>query len=90
MDNQEFDRLSHICRIKLQDDEKAKIKKDIENILDYFDTIQEIDTGQIAEYYHPVDIDERLRQDLEVQFGDADLLLSNSKIYRFYVVGPKI
>ncbi|MCL5117240.1 MAG: Asp-tRNA(Asn)/Glu-tRNA(Gln) amidotransferase subunit GatC [Candidatus Marsarchaeota archaeon] len=90
MDEQEFERLLHICRIKLQNAEREKIKNDIENILEYFDTIQQIDTGNTAEYYHPINIDERLRQDSESAFNDVNLLLANSKTHRFYIVGPKI
>ena len=90
MDEQEFERLLHTCRIKLQDAEKERIKKDIESVLEYFDTIQQIDTGNIVEHYHPIDIDERLRQDSESQFTDVSLLLANSKTHRFYIVGPKI
>ncbi|MCL4381263.1 MAG: Asp-tRNA(Asn)/Glu-tRNA(Gln) amidotransferase subunit GatC [Candidatus Marsarchaeota archaeon] len=90
MNEQEFERLLRICRIKLQDAEREKIKKDIESVLDYFDTIQQIDTGNIAEQYHPIPIDQRLRQDSESAFEDVDLLLANSRTHRFYVVGPKI
>ena len=89
MNEQEFDRLLRICRIKLQNAEKGKLQKDIESIIEYFDKIQQVDTEGIKEHYHPINIDQRLRPDSEFKFEDVNLLLSNSKTYRFYTVGPK-
>ncbi|MCL4383060.1 MAG: aspartyl/glutamyl-tRNA amidotransferase subunit C [Candidatus Micrarchaeaceae archaeon] len=79
-----------ICRLILDNDQMVKIKKDTEDILNYFDKIEEVETTDLKEYYHPIEINQKLREDTEIKFNEINLMLENTKIYRFYVVGPKI
>ncbi|MDE1860791.1 MAG: Asp-tRNA(Asn)/Glu-tRNA(Gln) amidotransferase subunit GatC [Candidatus Micrarchaeota archaeon] len=90
MEEREFDRLVAICRLKLSAKEREDIRKDIDDIISYFDEVSKVDTGREKEAYHPVEMQEKLREDKVVPFGNVQGLLSNTKTYRFYVVGPKV
>ena len=90
MDANEFDRLLKVCRISLSRDEKDRIINDIEEIIKYFNTLNEFETGNTSESYHAIQIPERLRQDKVEAFQNTNGILKNTKTYRFYVVGPKI
>lgn len=90
MESEDFDRLLKICRLRLPEGEKARIKKDIDEIIAYFNTIESVDCDRYAPSYQPIPIPAKKRQDRVEGFRDIGKLLKNSKIYRFYVVGPKI
>lgn len=90
MQEKEFDRLLKVCRIQLSGSERAKIKGDVEEILKYFDSISSIDTKNVKDAYHAVDVPEQLRDDEPREFDSQELILKNTKTYRFYVVGPEI
>jgi aspartyl/glutamyl-tRNA(Asn/Gln) amidotransferase C subunit len=90
MESEDFERLLKICRLSLGRSEKAKIKRQIDDIIDYFDTIESVDCDKYSPSYQPIDIPSKKRKDKPEQFHDAGKLLRNSKIYRFFIVGPKI
>jgi len=90
MESENFERLLKICRLRLEPGEKEAIKKDIGDILDYFNTIEGVECDKYSPSYHPVSIAQKKRADKVEPFPDTASLLKNSKIYRFYVVGPKI
>ncbi|MCW1301595.1 MAG: hypothetical protein OH316_00440, partial [Candidatus Parvarchaeota archaeon] len=68
MDEKEFDRLLKISRINLNGAEKTKIKKDIEQILAYFDNVDSFKEVIKEPAFHPVDIESRTREDKEEKF----------------------
>ncbi len=90
MDDSEFSRLLKICRIHLSEDERLAIKKDTNDILEYFNSLSEVSTKEVHEAYHPISVPEKMRSDVPLDFPDVPLLLKNTKTYRFYVVGPDI
>ncbi len=89
MDYKEFERLLKVCRIRLSENETEEMKKEIDEILAYFDKIDNIKCEEDPAY-QPIDLPEQLREDVTEQFNDIDAILANTKTYRFYVVGPKI
>ncbi len=90
MEEKEFERLMEVCRLRLSDTEKAAIKEDIEKVIEYFDSIEKVDVGNLKEAYHPIHIEGRLRDDSVASFDNINGLLNNTKTYRFYVVGPNV
>ncbi len=90
MDEKEFKRLLKICRIRLTDKEHLAIKKDVEEILGYFSTLESIDTEGVKESFHPVIIQEKTAEDIPNEFKEIQAILENTKTYRFYVVGPEL
>ncbi|MCL5412812.1 MAG: Asp-tRNA(Asn)/Glu-tRNA(Gln) amidotransferase subunit GatC [Candidatus Marsarchaeota archaeon] len=89
MDDNEFDRLAKICRLRLTEDERKRIMHDTGEILSYFNTIEDVNCEKYPPAYQPVPISGRKRPDKVSNFKDATKLLKNSRIYRFFVVGPK-
>jgi len=83
----DFDRLLKVCRIRLEKEEKEKIGKEIDDIIKYFDVLDSVKIEEVNEQRAKV---ERLRKDEVKQFDNIEGLLKNTKIYRFYVVGPKV
>ncbi len=90
VDDAEFIRLLKICRIHPSESELPALKKNVDEILTYFNSLEEVDTKHVKEAYHPIDIREKFRNDNTSDFPDIDLILKNTKTYRFYVVGPDI
>ncbi|MDE1767769.1 MAG: Asp-tRNA(Asn)/Glu-tRNA(Gln) amidotransferase subunit GatC [Candidatus Micrarchaeota archaeon] len=90
MEDQDFDRLLKVCRIRLAEKEREAIKKDIDEVIAYFDTLESIDCSKYEPAYQPIEIPSRKRPDKIEAFKHAGKLLENSKIYRFFIVGPKV
>ncbi len=90
MESVDLDRLLKICRLRLADSEKEKIKKDIDEIINYFNTIESVNCDKCSPSYQPIAVLPKKRPDKIEPFHSPGKLLKNSKIYRFYIVGPKI
>ncbi len=90
VEDDDFDRLLKTCRIKLEPGERKRIKDETTQIIAYFDTIRDADCDNCLPSYQPIDVPARTRPDKVEGFYDTGKLLGNSKIYRFYIVGPKI
>lgn len=90
MDDKEFSRLLKVCRIRLSEAERTGIKKDVDEVLACFNSLDEVDTKGVEEAYHPTRVKEKLREDKPSDFPDMDMILKNTKTHRFYVVGPNV
>lgn len=90
MEEKDFDRLLKTCRLSLAPEEKIQIKKDIDNIIEYFNTISDVKCDEYAPAYQPIKVVPKVRKDVVEHFKESGKLLKNSKIYRFFIVGPKI
>jgi aspartyl/glutamyl-tRNA(Asn/Gln) amidotransferase C subunit len=90
MDSEEFYRLCKTARLKLTEAEASEIGKDVKTIIEYFDKVSDEEASSLDPAFHPIDVKEKLRNDEIAQFGEPDLLINQTKMYRFFVVGPKI
>lgn len=90
MDAKEFNKLLETCRLELNESESDKIKKDIEEVITYFNILDSIDCENLEPAYHAVDIPETTRDDSTEEFTDKKAILDNTKTHRFYVIGPEI
>jgi aspartyl/glutamyl-tRNA(Asn/Gln) amidotransferase C subunit len=90
MENEDFDRLLKICRLSMEKDAKDKIKHDIDEIIAYFNSIDGVECSKYSPAYQPISVPARKRPDRHEPFPEPGKLLKNSKIYRFFIVGPKI
>ena len=54
MDNKTIETISYLARLQLGDDKKEKITKDLENIINFVDELQDINTDDIAPLANPV------------------------------------
>ena len=86
----DFEALLRTCRIRLSAEEAAALRKEAEELISYFNSLDSVDTEGIAPAYHPIAVEQKTRADEIKEFGDIGGLLGNSKTYRFYVVGPEV
>jgi aspartyl/glutamyl-tRNA(Asn/Gln) amidotransferase C subunit len=89
MKDEEFERLLKITRIKLTPKEKAAIKKDVDEILGYFDKMDKMSVSKDPAY-QPIDVPARMRKDIIKKFKDPESLLKETESYNSYVLGPKL
>jgi aspartyl/glutamyl-tRNA(Asn/Gln) amidotransferase C subunit len=90
MEKEEFERLLKICRLSLKDEEKEKLRKQIEEVIEkYFDKIESVNCDE-PPAYHPIEIPGKLREDEPKQFDNIVGLLKNTKTFRGYVISPKV
>ncbi|MDR0424168.1 MAG: Asp-tRNA(Asn)/Glu-tRNA(Gln) amidotransferase subunit GatC [Clostridiales Family XIII bacterium] len=64
-----IDYLGELSRLELSEEEKQARKKDLTDILNYMDRLNEIDTTGLPEMTHPFDASNNFREDV-VSNGD--------------------
>ena len=90
MEKYEFKRLLKTARIELDEADSVSIEKDINNILRFFDKLQEVSLKDEELAFHPVEIPEKLREDSAEEKNKLRGVFYNAESYRFYFLGPKI
>ena len=75
---QEVKKIAELSRLSLTNEELKKRTKDMNNILDYMDTLNEIDTENVEELYNVHDINNSLREDNYESSLDKKDVLANS------------
>ena len=55
--------LENLARIELRPDERAGLRDDLSRVLDYFETLAELDTEGVEEMVRPVHLENVLRED---------------------------
>ena len=72
----EIKAISHLARLKIDDDKVEKISADIQNILKFVDQLQLADTSGIEPMAHPMDATQILRADEITETNNRDKLMS--------------
>ena len=55
--------VAHLARLQFSDDEVEGLAKDMSKILDYMETLEELDTSNVEPLEHVIDMEYRLRDD---------------------------
>ncbi len=77
-------------RLNLSESEISQFTDDFKDILNAFSALNELETTDIKPSFHPVEIKNRLREDIPRPSVPVDLILSNSHHKKDnYFVGPK-
>ena len=74
----EVKKIAELSRLSLTNEELKKRTKDMNNILDYMDTLNEIDTENVEELYNVHDMNNSLREDNYESSLDKKDVLANS------------
>jgi aspartyl-tRNA(Asn)/glutamyl-tRNA(Gln) amidotransferase subunit C len=61
--NKKIDELAHLARLEFKDDEKVKIKSDLERIVGFFDKLSEVNTDNVEPLIYMSDRQNNLRSD---------------------------
>ena len=74
----EVKRIAELSRLSLSSEELKKRTQDMNNILNYMDTLNEIDTENVEELYNVHDMNNSLRDDNYEDSLDKKDVLANS------------
>lgn len=63
VDAEDVKKVAENARIKVEDEEAEEFADDFEDILEMFETLDEIDTSDVEPAFHPVETESRSRED---------------------------
>ncbi|MGD9487047.1 MAG: Asp-tRNA(Asn)/Glu-tRNA(Gln) amidotransferase subunit GatC [Calditrichaceae bacterium] len=89
--SQEVEKIAHLARLTLTEDEKQKFTGQINQILDYVEKLDELDTENVEPLSHSQDITNVFREDVLGKSLSQDKALENApaKTDKFFRV-PKV
>ena len=67
-----------LAKLELSDEEKEQAKKDMANMLDYIDTLNELDTSEVETMSHVFPVNNVFREDVVTNGDDRDEILANA------------
>ena len=67
-----------LAKLELSDEEKEQAKKDMANMLDYIDTLNELDTSGVEPMSHVFPVNNVFREDVVTNGDDRDEILANA------------
>ena len=67
-----------LAKLELPDEEKEQAKKDMANMLDYIDTLNELDTSEVEPMSHVFPVNNVFREDVVTNGDDRDEILANA------------
>ena len=78
IDRKEVEHVAQLARLQFDEAQLEMFVYQLNTILEYFDKLQEIDTGEIEPTSHAVAMSNVFRDDVVEGFSDKDLLLTNA------------
>lgn len=63
VDVEEVKKVAENARIKIKDEEAENFREDFQEILNMFETLDEVDTENIEPSFHPIETESKQRQD---------------------------
>lgn len=83
--------VSKLARINLSEHETEKFEKDLTAILEAFKTLDSVDTEGVKPSFHPIDVRNGMREDVESRVCATEELLESSKEKEDnYIKGPRV
>ena len=67
-----------LAKLELSDEEKEQAKKDMANMLDYIDTLNELDTSEVEPMSHVFPVNNVFREAVVTNGDDRDEILANA------------
>ena len=67
-----------LAKLELSDEEKEQAKKDMANMLDYIDTLNELDTSGVEPMSHVFPVNNVVREDVVTNGDDREEILANA------------
>jgi aspartyl-tRNA(Asn)/glutamyl-tRNA(Gln) amidotransferase subunit C len=88
---EQVEHVAWLARIELTEEEKQAFTKQLNEVLDYFKKINEIDTSNIEPTYHVLNLVNVLREDkVEPSLSKEDALRNASQKEDSFIRAPKI
>ncbi len=88
---EEVRHVATLARLRLTPEEADRLTEQLENILQYMETLDQLDTSRVEPFTHAVDVVNAFREDKVTNHPNAEALLANApdKDQTFFRV-PKI
>lgn len=67
-----------LAKLELSDEEKEQAKKDMANMLDYIDTLNELDTSGVEPMSHVFPVNNVFREDVVTNGDNREEILANA------------
>ena len=67
-----------LAKLELSEEEKEQAKKDMANMFDYIDTLNELDTSGVEPMSHVFPVNNVFREDVVTNEDDRDEILANA------------
>ena len=78
LSDQELKEIAYLARINIKEDSFSSLKKELEQILELFEELNEADTSEVAAMYHPLDLSQPTRKDEVTEENQREELLKNA------------
>lgn len=72
------DHIAHLARLEFEGEKKAEIKADLQNIVEFMDKLQEVDTENAEPLIYMTEEVNRLREDVALDTLTQDEVLKNA------------
>ena len=76
--DEKIDQLAHLARLEFDSESKKSIKTDLENILDFCEKLNEVDTEGVEPLIYMTDTTNNVREDIVDQAYTKEQILSNA------------
>lgn len=76
--NETIEYVGILAKLELSDEEKEQAKKDMANMLDYIDTLNELDTSGVEPMSHVFPVNNVFREDVVTNGDDREEILANA------------
>ena len=72
-----MEHLQELARMELSQDQKESLKKDMQEILDYMELLNELDVSNVEPMYTPIEGSSPLRKDVPKPFENVEGIKEN-------------
>ena len=63
LSHQEVDKIAHLARLAISEEETAQYSEELSKILDLVEQLNQVDTANVDPMAHPIEVGQRLRVD---------------------------
>lgn len=74
----DIEKIASLAKIRLKDDEKKKLQKDLDTILNYIEKLKELDTNDIEPTSHVLNLENVFREDVVKPSNVIDDVLNHA------------
>tara|TARA_B110000014_G_C19909429_1_gene470581 strand:+ start:104 stop:400 length:297 start_codon:yes stop_codon:yes gene_type:complete len=78
LSDQELKEIAYLARINVNEESLSSLKKELEDILNLFEELNEADTSEVEAMSHPLDLSQPTRKDVVTEDNLREELLKNA------------
>ncbi len=82
VDNELISKLENLAKLRLSEEEKNKLKFELEKIIDMFSQIEEVNTDGVEPLIHMTDTYNQVREDIEGKHLDMKAFEKNAPLMK--------